>query len=60
MLVSGEWCSILGWSVSLLSEDSLSSSNVKWQHTVVRVPGYGDGHALGVAGPKDKFSHVET
>ena len=27
-----------------------------WWHTVVRVPGC----ALGVAGMKDKFSHVET
>ena len=52
---SGEWSSILG-----SNEDSLSSSYVKQWHTVVRAPGCGDGHALGVAVPKDKFSCVET
>ena len=53
MSSSGEWSSILG-----LSEDSLSFSYVSWQCTVLREPG--DRHALGVAGPKDKFSCVET
>ena len=52
---SGEWCSI-----QASSEESLSSSNVKWWHTVVRLPGCGGECGLGVAGLKDKFSHVET
>ena len=53
MSSSSEWSSFLG-----LSEDSLSSSYVKWQHTVLREPG--EGHVLGVAGLKDKFSCVQT
>ena len=53
MSSSGEWSSILG-----LSEDSWFSLYVRWWHTVLREPG--DGHTLGVAGPKDKFSCVET
>ena len=59
MFLSGELCSILGWGASLSSENS-SSLSVKQQHTVVRVPGCVDRCVLGVAGPKEKFSHVET
>ena len=55
---SGKFCPILGWGMSVSSEDSSSSSNVKWQCTVLREPG--GGCALGVAGLKDKFSCVET
>ena len=50
---SDEWSSILG-----LSEDSPSSLYIRWQCTLLREPV--DGHTLGVAGPKDKFSCVET
>ena len=49
MSSSGDWS---------LSEDLLSSWYVSWQHTVLRE--LGDGHALGVSGPKDKFSCVKT
>ena len=50
MSSSGEWSSILG-----LSEDSSSSLYVRWWCTALREPG--DGHAVGVASPKDKFSY---
>ena len=53
MLSLGEWSSILE-----SSEDSLSSSYVRWQCTMLRKPE--DGCTLGVAGPKDKFSSVKT
>ena len=54
-----EDCSILPWSVLLSLEESSLSSNVKQQHTVLRLPGCLGEYARGVVGLKDKFSLAE-